>query len=249
MTYFIIIIGLLIGSFLNVCIYRISKEESIVYPLSYCPKCNTTLKSWSLVPIFSFLLSKRKCRYCRELIPMQYPFIEFLNGIIYLLLYLKYGLSILFVKYAIITSLLIMISWIDYKLQIIPDGCNLFGLVISGVFIIINDFSTGSFLNSVIGFCLGGGIFLLIAIVTNEMGGGDIKLMGILGFAFGWENILLITLLSFGIGAIISVGLLRLKIKNRKDPIAFGPFIAVATGITILYGREIFQWYILYTFR
>ncbi|QXM05995.1 prepilin peptidase [Crassaminicella indica] len=241
----IFIIGLLIGSFLNVCIYRIPIEKSIVNPPSHCPKCNTTLKPLDLIPVFSFLFNKGKCRYCGENISLQYPIIELFNGLIYLLLYLKYDLTILFVKYTILASLLIVISVIDYKLQIIPDECNLFGFIISGAFIIFNDFSTIALINAILGLLVGGGIFLIIAIATNgAMGGGDIKLMGVLGFALGWKYILLITFLSFIIGAILSIFLLLLKLKHRKDTIPFGPFIAIAAFITILYGNDIINWYI-----
>ncbi|MCT4595183.1 MAG: prepilin peptidase [Anaeromicrobium sp.] len=243
MTYITLTIGLLIGSFLNVCIYRIPKEESIAYPPSHCPKCNNQLKPLDLVPLFSYLLNKGKCRYCRETISLQYPIVEFLNGIIYLLLYFKFGLNILFVKYGVLASLLIVISFIDYELKIIPDECNLFGIIISGAFIIFHNFNYTGLKESLLGLLLGGGIFLIIAILTGAMGGGDIKLMGVLGFAFGWKLILLITLLSFVIGAIVSIILLLLKLKNRKDAIAFGPFISVATLITIFYGTEIISWY------
>ncbi|PAB58510.1 prepilin peptidase [Anaeromicrobium sediminis] len=244
MIYIILTIGLVIGSFLNVCIYRIPKEESIAYPPSHCPKCNNYLKSIDLIPIFSYLFNRGKCRYCGETISLQYPLVELLNGIIYLLLYLKFGLSIFFVKYGILASLLIVISFIDYKLKIIPDECNLFGIIVSGAFIIFNNFSLLSLKDSILGLVLGGGIFLLIAIITGAMGGGDIKLMGVLGFAFGWKGILLITLLSFVIGAIISILLILLRLKHRKDEIAFGPFISVSTLVTILYGKGIIKWYI-----
>ncbi|MBF8982637.1 prepilin peptidase [Lutibacter sp. B2] len=244
MIYLILTIGLLIGSFLNVCIYRIPENESIAYPPSHCPKCNTSLKSLDLIPIFSYLFNKGKCRYCREPIALQYPIVELLNGIIYLLLYLKYGITIHFIKYAILASLLIVISFIDYKLQIIPDECNLFGLIVSGIFLICSNFSFASLTDAFVGLLVGGGIFLLIALITGAMGGGDIKLIGVLGFFFGWKHILLITLLSFVIGAIISICLLISKLKGRKDAIAFGPFIAIATLVTIFYKAEIIDWYL-----
>lgn len=244
MTYLIFFLGLLIGSFLNVCIYRIPAGESISYPPSHCPKCSTSLKPLDLIPVLSFILTKGKCRYCREPISLQYPLIELFNGLIYSLLYLKYGLTVIFVKYVILSSLLIVISIIDYKLKIIPDECNLLGLSGAVLFTILNDFHISSWIDAGLGLLVGGGIFLLIAMATGAMGGGDIKLMGVLGFSFGIKYILLITFLSFITGAILSIFLLLFKIKEKKDEIPFGPFIGIATLITMFYGTEILNWYI-----
>lgn len=240
MIFLTLLLGVLIGSFLNVCIYRIPKKQSIAYPPSHCPKCDESLKPVDLLPVISYFLNKGKCRYCGEKISPQYPIVELLNGIIYFILFFKFGLSITFIKYAILTSLLIVISFIDYKLKIISDELIIFGLVIGVVFNILN-FSSG-FVNGILGLLIGGGIFFIIALL-GPMGGGDIKLLGVLGFWLGWKNILLITLLSFVIGAIVSVVLVILGVKNRKDTIPFGPFIAIATFISIVFGSQVLTWY------
>lgn len=240
----IIILGLIIGSFLNVCIYRIPKKESIIFPPSHCTSCDESLRPWDLIPILSYVFNRGRCRYCGEKISPQYPIIEFLNGLIYLLLYLKYGLTITFIKYALLASLLIVISFIDLKLQIIPDRLNIFTLILGILFLLIEmDFSSA--LNSILGLLVGGGIFLLIAIITNgAMGGGDIKLMGALGLFLGWKYILMVTLISFIIGAIASIVLMALGIKGRKDFIPFGPFISISGLIVMIYGSEILMWYL-----
>lgn len=237
----IFIIGILTGSFLNVCIYRIPKKQSTTYPSSHCPKCEKSLKPADLIPVISYFLNKGNCKYCGEKISPQYPIVEMLNGIIYLLLFLKLGYTILFIKYAILGSLLIIISFIDYKLRIIPDKLIRFGLFTGIIFNIIS--FNGDFVNGFIGLFVGGGIFLIIAIF-GPMGGGDIKLMGVLGLWLGWKHILVVSLLSFIIGAIVSILLLITKIKGRKDTIPFGPFIAIATMVVILYGVRIMTWYI-----
>ncbi|SMB94969.1 type 4 prepilin peptidase 1 Aspartic peptidase. MEROPS family A24A [Desulfonispora thiosulfatigenes DSM 11270] len=245
MIYFVFFIGLLIGSFLNVCIYRLPHHESIAFPPSHCTRCETNLRPGDLVPVLSYLLARGKCRYCGEKISLQYPVIELLNAILYILFFLKYGFTIIFLKYAILASLLLVIAVIDYHLQIIPDECNLFGLIVSGAFIIFYNFSYTSLIDAIFGLLLGGGIFLVIALVSKGgMGGGDIKLMGVLGLALGVKDILLITFLSFIIGAVFSLFLLGFKLKKRKDPIAFGPFISVAALITMLYGTNIIKWYL-----
>jgi len=239
---FIFLLGIIIGSFLNVCIGRIPFGKSIAYPPSHCPKCSTYLKPIDLIPIGSYLLLRGKCRYCGEKISPQYPLIELMNGIIYCLLFLKFGWTSTFLKYAIFSSLLMVISLIDYEHKIIPDGLIIFGFIIGAFFLIIN--FKGSLLNGILGFLIGGSIFLLIALVTNgAMGGGDIKLMAVIGFWFGWKYILLIMLLSFVLGAVVSIFLLLLKIKKRKDEIPFGPFIALAAFITLYFGQEMMFWY------
>jgi leader peptidase (prepilin peptidase)/N-methyltransferase len=197
-----------------------------------------------LIPIISFLFSRGNCRYCGDKISWQYPIIEMLNGIIYLLLFYRFGFTLQFVGYGILLSLLLVISVIDFNHQIIPDGLNGFGGILGIIYIFIRaDSITPS--NSFLGMFIGGGIFLLIALLTNgAMGGGDIKLMAMLGLWFGWKDILMVSLLSFVIGAVLSILLLVFKIKSRKDTIPFGPFISIAAFITILYGKELFNWYI-----
>lgn len=244
MIKFIIVLALLVGWFLNVCICCIPKGKSVLCLSSHCLKCETRLKPIYLVPVLSYIFSKRKCKYCGEKISIQYPIVELLNALIYLLLYMKYGLSLYFFKYAILSSLLIVISFIDLKYQIIPDRLNLFCLVV-GILFTLPYGDIWLIMNGAVGLFVGGGLFLLIAIVTRgAMGGGDIKLMGALGFYFGWQYIIFIALLSFIIGAIISIILLAFKIKSRKDYIPFGPFISISAIVAMTYGQEIIEWYL-----
>ncbi|KPU28066.1 peptidase A24 [Caloranaerobacter sp. TR13] len=249
MVLLISMVGLIIGSFLNVCIYRIPKRESIVYPPSHCTSCNTRLKFFDLIPVFSYLLNKGRCRYCGENISLQYPFIELLNGLIYLLLFYKFGFGFDLIRYLFLTSLLVVISFIDYKHQIIPDSVLLFGFFITFIFKLLY-YSKVELLNSILGLLIGGLIFLIIAIVSHGgMGGGDIKLIALLGFFFGLKHLLLLMFLSFLIGAFFSIMLLLLRIKDRKDFIPFGPFISIAAIITIFYGDVLISYYINYFFN
>ena len=125
MSTLIFLLGTIIGSFLNVCIYRIPKGQSIIYPSSNCPNCGTYLKWYNLVPILSFIIQRGKCGYCREKISLQYPIVEFSNGLLYLLLYNKFDLIIDFIFYSIVFSILLIIFFIDLYYQIIPNGLNL----------------------------------------------------------------------------------------------------------------------------
>ena len=241
MTLIFLIYGLFIGSFLNVCVYRIPSGISIIKPPSSCGSCGHRLSLFKdMLPVINYIANKGRCRYCGAPYSAQYPLVELLNGILYVLLYLKYGLTINTVLYCLTASLLIVISLIDLKHKIIPDGLIITGLVLGIIFIITD----GMFLNRLAGAAIGLALFLGIAVITNAMGGGDIKLMAVLGLMFGVGGILFITLFSFVTGAIISLILLTLKIKGRKDEIPFGPFISLSALMYIFYGSEIINWYL-----
>ncbi|WP_429079912.1 prepilin peptidase [Brassicibacter mesophilus] len=241
------IIGVLIGSFLNVCIIRIPKKESIVYPPSHCTSCGAKLKSSDLIPIFSYMHYKGKCIYCQEKISIQYLITEILTGIIFLLSYIRFGLSVEFVFYTMLFCILIIISGIDYSYQIIPDDLILLSFVLGITFKLISYLFLGqafSFFNSFLGIVVGGGFLLFISIISNGgMGGGDIKLMAVLGLWIGWKYTILALLLSFIFGGILSLVLLLLKIKSRGEMIPFGPFLALGFLVTVLYGKSIIIWY------
>ena len=248
MTLLIFIYGLLIGSFLNVCIYRIPREESIAFPSSHCTTCSTKLKWYDNIPVFSYTILKGKCRYCDEKISNQYPMIELLNGIIYLLLFYKFNLSVDFIFYALISSVLVVITLIDLKEMIIPDSLVITILILSTLHKLINYYINHvpmHLLNSFGGLALAGGLFLLIVILSRGgMGGGDVTLIGALGFVLGIKLILLNIFLSFVLGGIISVFLLATKIKSKKDPIPFGPFIVLGFMITVFCGEGLIEWYV-----
>lgn len=243
------IFGSIIGSFLNVCIYRMPKEESIAYPASHCPKCNTPLKWYNLIPVLSFLVQKGKCRYCGDSISPQYPIVELLNGILYIIIFHFYGATIDSIFYSLIFSILIVVSFIDYYHQVIPDSLVVITLIITimyKVLLFVLYKTPFNLLNSILALLVGGGLFLIIALVSKGgMGGGDIKLISVLGFILGFRKSLLNMFLSFIIGAVFSIFLLLLKRKGKKDAIPFGPFINIAFGITLFFGDRIISWYVL----
>ena len=247
MTLLILIYGLIIGSFLNVCIYRIPREESIAWPGSHCPTCSHSLKWYDNIPLVSYTLLKGKCRYCQTNISSQYPLVESLNAVIYIIMYLKFGFGIDFIFYSLMSSVLVAIIFIDLKEMIIPDSLVVCILVLSIIHKAINYFLNGispDLIGSILGFLVAGGLFLAIVFVSGGgMGGGDVTLIGVLGFVLGAKYVLLNILLSFVLGAIISIFLLAAKIKTRKDPIPFGPFIVLGFFITVLLGQDIINWY------
>ena len=226
------IIGILVGSFLNVCIYRIPLHKSIIKPPSSCGSCGHRLNYYDMLPVFNYVVNSGKCRYCGDKYSIQYPFIELFNSLLYSVITLKYGLSLAAVLYCLLVSILITISVIDLKHKIIPDFLNIF---IAAIGILFALYDSLIILDRLLGALAGFVLFFAIALLTNAMGGGDIKLIAGLGVVFGVEGILFIIFLSFVIGAVISVVLLVTKIKGRKDEIPFGPFISAATLIHILW--------------
>ena len=243
----IFILGLIVGSFCNVCIYRIPKNESIIYPTSHCPKCRTTIKPVDNIPLLSYILLKGRCRNCGSKISIQYPVVELLTGIIYLIIYLIYGLSIQSLIYIILSSALIIIAFIDLNEQIVPDVISLPGI---GVGLILSFFVPYlSFINSALGVVVGGGIILIIALVGSmifkkeAMGGGDVKLAAMIGAFLGWRYTIISLFLGFFLGALAGIFLVLSKIKSKEDMVPFGPFIALGSLITLLWGEKIIAWY------
>ena len=247
---YIFILGIVFGSFFNVCIYRIPDKKSISNPPSTCPSCNTRLKPIDLIPLLSYLLSGRKCRYCKKEISSRYMCVELLTGILFLLVYSTYSIQIESIYYLTLVSLLIIITFIDIDHYIIPDGLVITGLAFA---LILNILGIGIPLKeSLIGALISGGgmlvlIYLIEFIVKKEvMGGGDIKLFVMVGLFLGIKGGLLTILLSVYVGAIYGVvSIIYIKIKNKEynSMIPYGPFISVGAIIVLLYGNDILNWY------
>ena len=229
MIVLIITYGLVIGSFLNVCIFRIPRKESIVFPGSHCPKCNAKLKWYDNVPLLSYMTLRGKCRYCKSDISIQYPIVEMLTALMYIVLYKEFNLSMNYFFYSILSSILIVITFIDLKEMIIPDFLVVMIFILAILYKSINFFLFGLSINLLYdlgGLLLAGGIFLIIVLLSKGgMGAGDIVLISALGFVLGAKYILFNIFLSFILAAIISAFLLLAQIKTRKDPIPFAPFI------------------------
>lgn len=242
------ILGLIVGSFSNVCIYRIPRNESIIYPASHCPKCRSNISPQDNIPLLSYILLKGRCRNCKSKISIQYPIVELLTGLIYLIIYLTYGLSIQSLIYIILSAALIIIALIDLNERIVPDVISLPGILIG--FILSFFVPYISFINSALGIFVGGGIILIIGIVGSvifkkeAMGGGDVKLAAMIGAFLGWRYIIISLFLGFFLGALAGIILILSKIKSRKDVVPFGPFIVLGSFITLLWGEQIISWYI-----
>jgi len=245
-----IIFGALIGSFLNVCIIRLPREESIITPGSHCPHCAKPINFYDNIPVVSYLLLKGRCRYCKESISIQYPLVEGITALGSLALFMRFGPSLSYLFYFSFVAALIVITGIDLYHQIIPDVISLpgigVGLLASLVIPQIN------FLDSLIGALLGGGSLFIVATLyqwlfkREGMGGGDVKLLAMIGAFLGWKAVILTILLSSLIGSITGMIMMVLKGKDFKYAIPFGPFLSFGAVIALFYQNEIIFWYLRY---
>lgn len=233
--------GIVIGSFLNVCIYRIPKKENIATTRSHCMSCGYQLKWYDLVPLFSYLALRGKCRQCGSRISVQYPLVEALNGALYLLIFWRYGLSIDSLLYCLLFSALIVLSVIDFRTYEIPVGINIFILTL-GLIRIVTDLS--HWLSYGIGLLSVSIPLLLIYLVTKGrgIGGGDVKLMAAAGLLIGWKLNVLGFLLGCILGSIIHV--CRMKLSGEGRTLAMGPYLAMGIAISVMWGEQMIAWYL-----
>jgi leader peptidase (prepilin peptidase) / N-methyltransferase len=238
------VFGSVIGSFLNVCIFRIPAGQSIVIPSSHCPKCGHLLKPYDNIPILSYLILKGKCRYCGERISYQYPLVETLTAFMSLLLFMKYGFSLPYVCTFIYVCALIVVTFIDLAHQIIPDIITLPGIPIFSLLAIL--VMEVSIPDSLLGILVGGGFLFLVAVLyelltkREGMGGGDIKLLAMIGAFLGWESIFFIILVSSLLGAFIGIMTVIVQKRDFRYAIPYGPFLSIA-GLAYLFIGEQFM--------
>ena len=243
-----IIFGAIMGSFLNVCIIRLPKEESIVAPGSHCPQCKKPIKFYDNIPLVSYLLLRGRCRYCHSPISIQYPLVEGITALGSLILFMKFGLSLSYLIYFAFVAALIVITVIDLYHQIIPDVISLPGIGVGLLASLIIPQIT--FLNSLLGVLLGGGSLFLVATLyqwlfkREGMGGGDVKLLAMIGAFLGWKAVILTILLSSLIGSITGIIIMVSKGKDFKYAIPFGPFLSLGAMIALFYGPSLINWYL-----
>ncbi|WP_370777000.1 prepilin peptidase [Anaerobutyricum hallii] len=237
----IFLFGIVVGSFLNVCIYRLPKQESIVKVPSHCMSCGAQLRWYDLVPLFSWLILRGRCRRCKAAISIQYPLIEGLNGILWVFVFIVNGMNGMSLVYCFMTSALLTLSVIDWRTFEIPFGINVF-LGILGLVAVVLD--KEEWLSHIIGaVCVS--VFLLLLYVLTQgraIGGGDIKLMAACGLLIGWQRIILAFLLGCILGSIIHI--IRMKVRGEGHILAMGPYLAAGVFLAALFGREWITWYL-----
>ena len=247
----LLVLGAAVGSFLNVCISRLPKGESILSPGSHCPKCGCGIKPYDNIPILSYILLRGRCRNCKQTIAFRYWFVEALTAFLFLLLYRQFGLSYTLALALLFTSMMIVVGFIDLKNKIIPNAITLPGIAVG---LLCSAFQGSPALYDAIrGILLGGGGLLMVGVVGRQlfkkesMGGGDIKLAAMIGAFWGWKVVLATLLLSFlsgGIGGVVVLLAERSVRGNRVIP--FGPFIAASAVIALFYGRRMLDLYWAY---
>jgi len=253
---FIFVAGLSFGSFLNVIVYRLPKNLSITGPPSRCPECSRRLGFLELVPVLGYIYLRGRCRQCRAKISPRYPLVEFFTGLLFLIVFSAYGFTLEFFIYLSLLFLVFGIALIDLEHRIVPNSMVAAGLIAGLVFYLPRLASylldlppvliaERDILDALAGLLLGGGIMLLIFIVSRGgMGAGDIKLMALIGLYVGLRGTALVFFLGFMIGAITGIAFMVLGRLTRKDALPFAPFLSLATLLQVLWGEQIWDWYL-----
>lgn len=255
---FVFIFGAAIGSFLNVVIYRIPANLSLLYPPSRCPVCRHKLGKTENVPILGWLWLRGKCRHCKTPISPRYPIVEITIAVLFVLVYLQFGMGITAVGYWAFLSWLFALSLIDYDTMTLPNSLTQSGLIMGlGYQIILGAQEANlrvsipqQLMGGIIGAVLGIWVFDLITLVASgvlgqtAMGGGDAKLAAMMGAWLGWKLLLLGCFLGCAIGAFVGGGAIALGILSRREPMPFGPFLALGGAIAVFYGESLITAYV-----
>ena len=246
----IFILGLLIGSFLNVCIYRIPRGESIAYPASHCTSCGNDIMFYDLIPVISWILLRGKCRNCKEKISIRYALVELVTAILFLLTYFQYGINIYLLKYLLLIPFLIVIAMIDYDTMEVYTATTLLAVAVGIILLGVNIYLREPIASYIYGALLGAGtittIILLSKLIigTEGMGWGDAEICGLCGLFLGFKLTLLMLFFSFIIGGVIGVYLLKFKKKNGRSEMPFGPSIIMSAFLMMIWGDRILNWYL-----
>ena len=258
------ILGSIIGSFLNVCIYRLPREESIVYPGSHCTSCRKSISSYHNIPILSYIFLGGRCSHCNSKISFSYPLVEILSGLLFVATLWKFGMILDTLLYLLFISGLIVITFVDLKHMIIPNVITYPGILVGILYNalttnwqnsleLVSNFSFGfqnffellnevPILDSLFGVILGGGILLLIAYTyeiirkRQGMGMGDVKLLALIGAFLGWQGVFFVIFLSSILGSIVGLSIIITRKGDLKYALSFGPFLSIAAIIYIFTG-------------
>ena len=239
--------GMCIGSFMNVCIYRLPIKKSIVLPGSFCPGCEIPIRFYDNIPIFSYIWLRGRCRRCDARISIRYLTVEIMGGAFAMLSYLKFGISFEgLIYYAMVVSLLI-VTYIDLDYQIIPDVITLPGIPIG--FLVSLALPALNYKESILGIVIGGGSLYLIAwsyhLLTKKegMGGGDIKLLAMIGAVVGWKGVLFTIFVASLVGTVSGVLIMLRQKQGLKLAVPFGPFLSIGAISYIFFGSSLIPWY------
>ncbi len=245
------VLGLLVGSFLNVCIDRLPRDLSVVRPPSHCEACRHRLGLTDLIPIFSYLRLRGRCRYCSTRVPSKLLWVELATGLIFALLFWHYGLSPQFGILAFYACLFTVIFVIDIEHGLILNKVVYPAIIVAVLLALVPQpwmeegrLVTTGIANAAMGGAVGFGLFFLIAVVSRGgMGWGDVKLMAVIGLATGFPLVILAIVLAAVIGSLVAVALMIARRRRFRETLPFGPFLAIATMITLIWGSQMLGWY------
>ena len=243
---FIFILGIVVGSFANVLIYRLPRKESIVSPGSHCPGCRKPIRWFDNIPVFSYLLLRGRCRSCGEPISWRYPAVELVNGLLYLGLAMRFGAGTVALILAPFVTAMVVIAFIDLDHRIIPNVISYPGMAAGLGLSFLAGYPRP--VDSAIGLLAGGGFLYLVAtgyyLITKRMGMGDVKLLGMVGAYLGWQALPVTILLAAVTGSVIGVVAMKVQGEDRTYAVPFGPFLALGALAHIFFGRELILWYL-----
>ena len=240
------ILGLFLGSFLNVCIHRIPASESVVWPGSHCPACRTPIRAWDNIPLLSYLVLRGRCRQCQARISPRYPLVELISGLLAVGLLYRFGPTWGYLIYYAWSLALVVITFIDLDHQIIPDRLSLGGIVVG---LVLLPWLPVTYQEALIGLALGaGGLIAIIygyKVLTGKegMGGGDVKLLGMIGVFLGWQGVVFTIFVASLVGSVVGVPWLAAQKKDMQNPIPFGPFLSLGALVYLYWGQDIIDWY------
>ena len=244
---FVFTMGLCIGSFLNVCIYRLPTSQSIAHPRSLCPHCRAPIAFYDNIPLFSYLWLKGRCRHCKVGIGLRYPIVELLGGMFALATFLKFGLTVeAFIYYVFIASL-VVVTFIDLDHRIIPDVITLPGIPV--FFAASFAIPSVAYKDALLGILIGGGSLYLVAWTYYQftkkdgMGGGDIKLLAMMGALVGWQGVAFTIFVSSLVGTLSGLAVMLQSRTGLKLAVPFGPFLAIGAISYIFFGTQLINWY------
>lgn len=239
--------GAVVGSFLNVCIWRLPRGQSVIRPASRCPACNGHISASDNIPLLSYFLLQRRCRRCGQPISPRYPLVEALTGVMAVVLFLTFGPTLPGMRIFVLFCLLLVVACADLDRMMIPDAVTLPGIVLG---LALNGLvAPRSILTFVLGAVVGGAALLLVAVLgellfkKESMGGGDIKLAAMVGAFVGWQGVLLALFLAVLGGAVVGLMLIVSGLRKRREAIPFGPFIAAGTMVVVFWGDGLVRAY------
>lgn len=242
----VVLIGLIVGSFLNVCVYRLPRKKSLLCPASHCPACDAPIRWYDNIPLVSFLLLLGRCRGCGSRVAWRYPAVEVLTGLLFLLTVWRFGIGVRSILLLIFLCALVVVTFVDLEHQVIPHAVTLPGILLGLIGSLITldpsprDAATGALTGAGLVYLFA--VYAEVAFQRESIGGGDVNLVAMIGAFLGWRLMLVSFVFAIGASACLSLGLIATRVLTRKDQIPFGPFLALGAVVTLFADDRVTNW-------